>query len=169
MHRTCWWLLEWFVSIRMAARLSHGRSSRHSQCLGSNNRAEAAAARPECPPPEADRHSGYVKDGAGILCGYAQKLRMRKLPRGRHCFEEVLVPTRRWAMARRYSRFCVTTHATTYGSGFSAARARKLLILKNGNLRRLVGARGFEPPTLRSRTVRATKLRHAPSRVRGKS
>ena len=27
----------------------------------------------------------------------------------------------------------------------------------------MVGARGFEPPTLRSRTVRATKLRHAPS------
>ena len=26
----------------------------------------------------------------------------------------------------------------------------------------MVGARGFEPPTLRSRTVRATKLRYAP-------
>jgi hypothetical protein len=28
----------------------------------------------------------------------------------------------------------------------------------------LVGARGFEPPTSRSRTVRATKLRYAPYR-----
>ncbi len=28
----------------------------------------------------------------------------------------------------------------------------------------LVGATGFEPATLRSRTVRATKLRHAPSK-----
>src|SRR5204863_2742074 len=27
----------------------------------------------------------------------------------------------------------------------------------------LVGARGFEPPTFRSRTERATRLRHAPS------
>ncbi len=33
----------------------------------------------------------------------------------------------------------------------------------------LVGARGFEPPTLRSRTVRATKLRHAPSKISEKS
>ena len=52
--------------------------------------------------------------------------------------------------------------------GFFDARARKPLILKNGNLGKVVGARGFEPPTLRSRTVRATKLRHAPSKVRGK-
>ena len=28
---------------------------------------------------------------------------------------------------------------------------------------RLVGARGFEPPTSSSRTMRATKLRHAPT------
>ena len=27
----------------------------------------------------------------------------------------------------------------------------------------VVGARGFEPPTFRSRTERATRLRHAPS------
>ena len=31
-------------------------------------------------------------------------------------------------------------------------------------MREVVGARGFEPPTLRSRTVRATKLRYAPSK-----
>src|SRR5215813_13821598 len=30
--------------------------------------------------------------------------------------------------------------------------------------RRVVGARGFEPPTSRSRTVRATRLRYAPHR-----
>src|SRR3989449_11668776 len=30
--------------------------------------------------------------------------------------------------------------------------------------RSLVGARGFEPPTSRSRTVRATRLRYAPTR-----
>src|SRR3989442_10556997 len=30
--------------------------------------------------------------------------------------------------------------------------------------RTLVGARGFEPPTSRSRTVRATRLRYAPTR-----
>ena len=29
----------------------------------------------------------------------------------------------------------------------------------------LVGARGFEPPTSSSRTMRATKLRHAPTEV----
>jgi hypothetical protein len=28
---------------------------------------------------------------------------------------------------------------------------------------RLVGARGFEPPTSRSRTVRSTRLSHAPN------
>ncbi len=39
-----------------------------------------------------------------------------------------------------------------------------LFILSELILGRLVGARGFEPPTLRSRTVRATKLRHAPSK-----
>jgi hypothetical protein len=33
-----------------------------------------------------------------------------------------------------------------------------------GLKRELVGARGFEPPTLRSRTARATKLRYAPSK-----
>src|SRR5205823_14550353 len=31
-------------------------------------------------------------------------------------------------------------------------------------LRQMVGARGFEPPTSRSRTVRATRLRYAPTR-----
>ncbi len=31
----------------------------------------------------------------------------------------------------------------------------------------VVGARGFEPPTFRSRTERATRLRHAPKRERG--
>src|SRR5688572_13945907 len=31
-------------------------------------------------------------------------------------------------------------------------------------IERLVGARGFEPPTSRSRTVRATRLRYAPIR-----
>src|SRR3954447_18993378 len=30
-------------------------------------------------------------------------------------------------------------------------------------MRHLVGARGFEPPTSSSRTMRATKLRHAPT------
>jgi hypothetical protein len=30
---------------------------------------------------------------------------------------------------------------------------------------RLVGARGFEPPTSSSRTMRATKLRHAPTEM----
>src|SRR5580692_781904 len=32
---------------------------------------------------------------------------------------------------------------------------------------RVVGARGFEPPTFRSRTERATRLRHAPMRMKG--
>src|SRR6185312_2993147 len=32
----------------------------------------------------------------------------------------------------------------------------------NQRLNYLVGARGFEPPTFRSRTERATRLRHAP-------
>src|SRR5207244_11186824 len=31
-------------------------------------------------------------------------------------------------------------------------------------VREMVGARGFEPPTSRSRTVRATRLRYAPTR-----
>lgn len=44
MGRMCWSLSGWSVSIRMAARLSHGRSSRHSQCLNCNNRTVAAAA-----------------------------------------------------------------------------------------------------------------------------
>jgi hypothetical protein len=30
-------------------------------------------------------------------------------------------------------------------------------------IEQMVGARGFEPPTLSSRTTRATKLRHAPT------
>jgi hypothetical protein len=38
----------------------------------------------------------------------------------------------------------------------------KIFIMKILWEENLVGARGFEPPTLRSRTVRATKLRHAP-------
>jgi hypothetical protein len=47
-------------------------------------------------------------------------------------------------MAPRCSRFCVTTHATTHGGRFSTVRACILLILKDGNLREVVGARGFE-------------------------
>jgi hypothetical protein len=42
--------------------------------------------------------------------------------------------------------------------------AYKPLIPKGGKSGEVVGARGFEPPTLRSRTVRATKLRYAPSK-----
>ena len=34
-----------------------------------------------------------------------------------------------------------------------------------GKRRQMVGARGFEPPTSSSRTMRATKLRHAPTEV----
>jgi hypothetical protein len=41
------------------------------------------------------------------------------------------------------------------------AAARKWLILEM----LLVGARGFEPPTSRSRTVRSTRLSHAPNSV----
>ena len=41
----------------------------------------------------------------------------------------------------------------------------KVLQIKEEVLGKVVGARGFEPPTLRSRTVRATKLRHAPLKV----
>jgi hypothetical protein len=47
-------------------------------------------------------------------------------------------------MARRCSRFCVTTHATTHGGVFSAVHACKHLILKKRDLGRVVGARGFE-------------------------
>ncbi len=50
------------------------------------------------------------------------------------------------SMTRCACWFSATTHATTHGSPFSAARARKRLILKDGNFRRLVGARGFELP-----------------------
>ena len=36
-------------------------------------------------------------------------------------------------------------------------------LCSTGKLLSLVGARGFEPPTSSSRTMRATKLRHAPT------
>jgi hypothetical protein len=47
-------------------------------------------------------------------------------------------------MARRSSRFCVTTHATTHGGGFLTADAHKQLILKEEISGKVVGARGFE-------------------------
>jgi hypothetical protein len=47
-------------------------------------------------------------------------------------------------MARRRSRFCVITHATTHGGGFLAAHACKRMILKKRDLREVIGARGFE-------------------------
>ncbi len=60
------------------------------------------------------------------------------------------------------SCFSVTTHDTTHGHRFLAHDNPTRLISNGETLRKVVGARGFEPPTLRSRTVRATKLRHAP-------
>ena len=55
-----------------------------------------------------------------------------------------------------------TTHGTTHRARFRETGKRKRLKTKGGVLREVVGATGFEPATLRSRTVRATKLRHAP-------
>ena len=46
--------------------------------------------------------------------------------------------------------------------GLVAAREQRLLPQR---VMGLVGARGFEPPTSSSRTMRATKLRHAPTEV----
>ena len=73
---------------------------------------------------------------------------------------------------RRFRRFhCtgkVTVQATVQEGRFRPPRGHKLLILNDGISRKVVGARGFEPPTLRSRTVRATKLRHAPLEVSAK-
>ena len=44
-----------------------------------------------------------------------------------------------------------------------AAATRRRAVGKDPRGLRVVGARGFEPPTFRSRTERATRLRHAPS------
>src|SRR5256885_13914709 len=44
-----------------------------------------------------------------------------------------------------------------------SATARRPLLGRR-TVREMVGARGFEPPTSRSRTVRATRLRYAPTR-----
>ena len=44
--------------------------------------------------------------------------------------------------------------------GLVAAREQRLLTQR---VMGMVGARGFEPPTSSSRTMRATKLRHAPT------
>ena len=51
-----------------------------------------------------------------------------------------------------------------YDKGSRAAMGESAGVLIEWFPVKVVGARGFEPPTLRSRTVRATKLRHAPSK-----
>ena len=43
---------------------------------------------------------------------------------------------------------------------------KKERLLVQPSFREMVGARGFEPPTSRSRTVRSTRLSHAPNELR---
>ena len=45
------------------------------------------------------------------------------------------------------------------------ADAEETQVAKNLDGSEMVGASGFEPPTSRSRTVRSTKLSHAPTRT----
>ena len=47
--------------------------------------------------------------------------------------------------------------------GLVAVREQRLTVQRQVGM---VGARGFEPPTSSSRTMRATKLRHAPTECR---
>ena len=43
--------------------------------------------------------------------------------------------------------------------------AEETQVVKRLGKKEMVGASGFEPPTSRSRTVRSTKLSHAPTRT----
>jgi hypothetical protein len=68
------------------------------------------------------------------------------------------------ATVRYTSRAGISGHKlATWRNGLITRRLFKLLM----GLRFLVGARGFEPPTSRSRTERSTRLSHAPTFPKG--
>ena len=82
---------------------------------------------------------GYLREGENLREGFGQVF--PPLPT-----ELLLPPTSNRGASAPVLAFGVSTYATT-----------------PRNSRTLVGARGFEPPTPRSRTECATRLRYAPS------